>query len=82
MPTTMKRSRSKPEVEFPYGVPLFLNAEVVVSQLWIETEKTANINAKSTPVIRTGVCLHMPIAVIIVAKILFGTALNTNTKYF
>jgi len=39
MKITTASSISKPEIEFPYGVRLFSNAEVVVSELSIEIEK-------------------------------------------
>jgi len=39
MKMTITSSKSKPDVEFPYGVRLFSKCEVVVSQLWIEIEK-------------------------------------------
>jgi len=43
MKMAIKSSKSKPGVEFPYGVRLFSKAEVVVPQLWYCDRKTANI---------------------------------------
>ena len=39
MKMTIKSSKSKPDVEFPYDVRFFLIAEVVVFQLYIEIEE-------------------------------------------
>jgi len=38
MPMTTHRLKSKPEIDFRYGMPAvsFLKPEVVLSQLWIE----------------------------------------------